>query len=738
MVRITSGAAPRLRLVSVRTNRGRRVRSLVAFALSFLLVASGFYGANSLAQSGEPWDGNPANGDVEVEGSVSSLNLRAGESKSYRIRLTRQPKADNWWVRIFVNGVARGDGFYPPGNREDAMISWIPSVGWEFDVDNMNDAEQPTPWRTITFTAHKNITTPINIMHEVWEDDTNCPIHERGKITIRSEPTPPDPPVLRAAANGKSQIDLSWNAPDDNGASISRYTLQVSDNGTSGWTNIASSLAASATTYSHTRLSPGTRKYYRIQAHNSKGAGGWSNVADATTEADVPGAPVLRATPNGETQIDLSWDEPATNGADITRYELQVSDDGSNWTDLESNYGPSVRSHNHTGLSAGTKKYYQIRAYNSVGFGPWRATSATTQAGVPDKPVLNAAADGETEIDLTWEEPEDNGASISRYEIQVSDDGNSGWTNLATSISSSARSYTHSNLSPGTQKYYRILARNSQGPSEWSDPKNATTLVGVPGKPVLSATANGKTQIDLSWSEPADNGASISRYELQESDDDNDWMNLNANLATSPRTYNDTGLSPGTRKYYQVRARNSKGPGPWSDPKNATTQADVPAKPVLTATANGQTEIDLSWDEPEDNGASITRYELQVSDDGNSGWTNLATSISSTARSYTHSNLSPGTQKYDRILARNSQGPSEWSDPKNATTLVGVPDAPVLRATANGQTIIDLSWDEPANNGMAITSYELEVSDDGNSWAPLNSSLPSTGLLKKPRHCDWV
>ena len=734
IVRITSGAAPRLRLVSVRTNRGRRVRSLVALLLSFLLVASGFYGANSLAQSGEPWDGNPANGDVEVEGSVSSLNLRAGESKSYRIRLTRQPKADNWWVRIFVNGANRAGGYYPPGNREDAMISWVPSVGWEFDVDNTNDAEQPTRWRTITFKAHKNITTPIKIMHEVWANNRECPIHERGKITISSEPTPPDAPVLRAAANGKSQIDLSWDEPDDNGASISRYTLQVSDDGASGWTNLTSSLAASATSHSHTRLSPGTRKYYRIQAHNSKGAGGWSNVADATTEADVPGAPVLRATPNGETQIDLSWDEPAKNGADITRYELQVSDDGSNWTDLVSNYGPSVKSHNHTGLSAGTKKYYQIRAYNSVGFGPWRAKSATTQAGVPDKPVLNAAADGETEIDLTWTAPADNGEDITRYELQVSDNGTSGWSGLGGRISASAVSHTHTNLSPGTQKYYQIRAHNSLGPSAWSDVVDATTQMGVPGKPVLSATANGKTQIDLSWSEPADNGASISRYELQESDDGNDWTGLTTIQASLPRTHNDTGLSPGTRKYYQIRAHNSQGPGPWSDPKNATTQADVPDKPVLTATANGQTKIDLTWEEPEDNGASISRYELQVSDDGNSGWTNLATSISSTARSYTHSNLSPGTTKHYRILARNSQGPSEWSDPKNATTRVGVPDAPVLRATANGQTIINLSWDEPANNGMDITRYELEVSDDGNSWTPLDRSLPA--LDRSHSHTD--
>ncbi len=724
MVRITSGAVPRLRLMSVRTNRGRRFGALVAFALSFLLVASGFYGANSLAQSGEPWDGNPVNGDVEVEGSVSAISLRAGESRSYRIRLSRQPKTNGWWVRIFVNGAQRSDGEYFENGEK--VISWVPSVGWQFDVDNHQDPNQPTQWRTITFRAHQDINTPIKIMHEVWEDNTNCPIHERGKITVSSEPTPPDAPTLRATANGQRQIDLSWDAPDDNGASITRYALQVSDNGTSDWTNLASSLGASARSHNHTNLSPGTRKYYRIQARNSRGTGGWSNVADATTQADVPGAPVLRATPNGQTQIDLSWDEPATNGALITRYELQVSDDGnSGWSGLGGQISASTTSYNHTGLSAGTKKYYQIRAYNSEGFGPWKATSATTQATPPDAPTLRATANGQRQIDLSWDAPDDNGADITRYELQVSDDGNS-WTNLATNLAASARSYTHSSLSPGTKKYYQIRARNSQGPGAWSEPKNATTQADVPDAPVLRATANGQTKIDLTWDEPDDNGADISRYELQESDDGNSgWSGLGGQISASTTSYNHTGLSAGTKKYYQIRAYNSEGFGPWKA-TSATTQAGVPDKPVLSASPNGETEINLSWTAPANNGADITHYELQVSDNGTSGWSGLGGRISALTTSYDHTELSAATTKYYRSLARNSQGPGEWSDVKDATTQMGVPDAPVLRATANGQTIIDLSWDAPADNGMDITSYELEVSDDGNSWTPLNSSLGST------------
>ena len=259
---------------------------------------------------------------------------------------------------------------------------------------------------------------------------------------------------------------------------------------------------------------------------------------------------------------------------------------------------------------------------------------------------------------------------IIRYELQVSDDGNS-WTNLATNLGSSARSYSHSNLSPGTQKYYRILARNSQGPSEWSDPQNATTLVGVPDAPVLRATANGQTEISLSWDAPADNGAAITRYELQVSDNGNSWTNLASNLGASTRSYSHTNLSAGTTKYYQIRAYNSEGSGAWSDVANATTQAGRPGAPVLGATANGQTEVNLSWTAPGDNGASITRYELQVSDNGTSGWSGLGGQISASATSYSHTELVAGTTKYYQIRAYNSRGPGAWSDVASATTEAG-------------------------------------------------------------------
>ena len=156
-------------------------------------------------------------------------------------------------------------------------------------------------------------------------------------------------------------------------------------------------------------------------------------------------------------------------------------------------------------------------------------------------------------------------------------------------------------------------------------------------------------------------------------------------ISASTTSYDHTELSAGTTKYYRIRAHNSQGPGAWSDVASAITQANVPDKPALSATANGDTRIDLSWTVPADGGAPITRYELQVSDDGASGWSGLGGQISASTTSYDHTELSAATTKYYRIRAHNSQGPGAWSDVASAITQANVPDKPALSATANGR-----------------------------------------------------
>ena len=152
----------------------------------------------------------------------------------------------------------------------------------------------------------------------------------------------------------------------------------------------------------------------------------------------APGAPTgLSATADGQTEIDLSWTAPSDDGgADITGYKIEVSTDGSSWSDLEADTDSTSTSYTHTGLTAGNTRHYRVSAINSAGTSqPSSTDSATTDsppaATAPDPPTgLSATADGQTEIDLSWTAPsDDGGADITGYKIEVSTDGSS-WSDL--------------------------------------------------------------------------------------------------------------------------------------------------------------------------------------------------------------------------------------------------------------------------------------------------------------------
>ena len=88
----------------------------------------------------------------------------------------------------------------------------------------------------------------------------------------------------------------------------------------------------------------------------------------------------------------------------------------------------------------------------------------------------------------------------------------------------------------------------------------------------------------------------------------------------------------------------------------------------LAATAGGPTRIDLGWTAPDANGAAISGYRIEVSPDGSSDWTELVADTASTATSYSHTGLLPGTTRHYRVSAINSAGTGAASNVDDATT----------------------------------------------------------------------
>ena len=559
----------------------------------------------------------------------------------------------------------------------------------------------------------------------------------------------PDAPtnltVVPSGVGGRNELLLTWTRPSsDGGSAITGYRIDVSPNGTSGWTALVANTRSTATRYTHTGLSPSTTRHYRVAAINAEGAGGFSNVVSGTTNVGTPTAPQsLRARADGPSSITISWQAPASdNGSPITGYRIRarVATQAS-WTTISNNTGSTATTFQHTNLQPVTVYRYQVAAINAVGAGPWSLEAGTsTRAGVPAAPIgLNARVRGTSQIDLSWTAPRNTGgAPILGYRIVVSRDGGTSWRILEGNTGSTRTSFSHRDLQPGTTRHYRVSAINTAGIGAVSSVVHATTLAVAPGPPSrLRATpsggASGQNQLILTWTRPlSDGGSPVTGYRIQtRRSRTGGWTDLVRNTGSTSTTYTHSGLDPGTTRYYRVAAINSRGTGGFSNEATGATNAGVPSAPQgLAASGDGPTTIALSWSAPaNDNGALVTGYRIQARLASQSQWTTIVNNTGTGATTFRHTNLQPVTAWRYRVAAINSVGTGPWSNQAGAATLPDVPSPPTrLTARAIGTSQIDLSWTAPTNTGGAlIFGYRVEVSTDaGANWRILVRNTQST------------
>ena len=183
------------------------------------------------------------------------------------------------------------------------------------------------------------------------------------------------------AQSGADAVELRWT--EVSGAA--RYELMVWWDAGTGWQPIGGA-NLTGTSYRHTGVTVGTTYYYTIRAVNAAGetsgwlgagtnaypsvtasqgvpAGATSTVTPTPTAAAArPSTPALTAatTAGG---VELRWG--AVQGA--VRYDLMAWwDAGTGWQ-LIGGANLTGTSYTHTGVTAGTKYYYTIRAVNAAG-----------------------------------------------------------------------------------------------------------------------------------------------------------------------------------------------------------------------------------------------------------------------------------------------------------------------------------------------------------------------------------
>ena len=585
---------------------------------------------------------------------------------------------------------------------------------------------------------------------------------------VNGSTVPGAPTGLTATASGSTQIDLSWTAPSsDGGSPITGYRIEVSSDGGTIWQAL---ITTTSTGGSHTGLSAGTTRHYRVSAINANGTGTASNVDDATTPT-VPGAPTgLTATASGTSTIDLAWTAPSSDGGSaITGYRIEISSDGSSsWTDLVADTDDTNTTYEDR-FPVGTTRHYRVSAINSVGTGAASNVATLTVPGAPTG--LTATAGGTSTIDLAWTAPSnDGGSAITGYRIEVSSDAGSSWVILVVDTDDTNTTY-EDHLPAGSTRHYRVSAINSVGTGAASNVDDATTddaattapQIVTDGVEVTSTAAADETYrlgetIEITvtfdnavtvnassvgppriqfrldgavnkWAEYSSGSGGTAlefTYDVQSGDMDDDGIRLPGNFI---RLRSGTITAAADNTVDAILAY----PEPGLQTEHKVDGSTVPGAPTsLTATASGTTTIDLSWTAPSsDGGSAITGYRIEISLNGGSSWGDLVGNTGSTSTTYSDISLNPGDTRHYRVSAINANGTGDASNVDDATTLA-VPGAPTgLTATADGSTAIDLSWDAPSSDGGAsISGYRIAVSPNGtSSWTELVANTGNTTTI---------
>ena len=412
---------------------------------------------------------------------------------------------------------------------------------------------------------------------------------------VEPAPTVPGAPVLTATANGQTQIDLSWTVPDTGGRALDKYSIDVSADGGTTWSPLADT-SATITTYSHTGLTAGTTRHYRVAAVNPIGTGAWSNVASATTTAAVAntpatGSPVITGTAQVGQSLYASLGSVAdADGPSIIVASYQwIRVDGATETDIT---GATITPY--TPVADDVGKQLKVRASFTDDLG--NPESRTSPATLAVQAAGNNAPEFTEGTSTTRSVAENTASSRNIGTAVAATDANSGdtlrytlgGTDMAAFaiVSTSGQLQTRAALDFETKSSYAVTVSVSDD-NGGSDSISVTITVtdvneqpGRPAAPSVGATANSDTSLDVSWTAPGLNGGpAITGYNLQYR------QGTSGSFTNGPQNVSGTsamitGLTAGTSYQVQVRALNGETPSDWSPAGTGSTS--TPGQPTLT------------------------------------------------------------------------------------------------------------------------------------------------------------
>jgi fibronectin type 3 domain-containing protein len=277
----------------------------------------------------------------------------------------------------------------------------------------------------------------------------------------------------------------------------------------------------------------------------------------AIVPAVVPSAPTapanLAATPDSTGKVGLTWSASTGGGLAIQNYHISRGTTSANLSPLAV---VQQTSYNDTTVAPAATYYYAVQAADTGG--DLSSMSAIVPVVVPSAPgpptQLVATPVSTAKIGLTWSASVSGGVPIRNYAVFRGTTA----ANLSQIATVAQPAYTDATGSPSTTYYYAVQATDTGGDvSSMSATVSATTLA-LPSPPTnLAASADSKTQVDLTWT-AAQSGMPLVWYIIFRGSSPSTLTQLKIVTAANTAA-NDSGLSAGTTYYYGIQSKDTGG-----------------------------------------------------------------------------------------------------------------------------------------------------------------------------------
>jgi hypothetical protein len=300
----------------------------------------------------------------------------------------------------------------------------------------------------------------------------------------------------------------------------------------------------------------------------------------------APGRPRLVGSPL-EDKVELQWDAPQSNNADIDFYQVDYSGG-----EKKCEASPCTV----TGLALGASYTFRVRAHNEAGFSPPSEVSRPVLVDVPPSPPAAAptAVAGDSSVTVAWPAAASRGSAVSSYVLTFTGAG----APAPVTTGGDERSRTVQGFTNGVEYTVTVTAVNGAQSPGGASPPARFTPIGPPGRPqlTLGRQDSDSTFLTVSWTAGTANGSGVTTTVAVKDTTGGGTTTLVSGSAAAA----DTAVQAATPGHaYEVTAVSASNNGMEGD---ALTETIVmwgpPAAPSVGATgdfpARGQATVTVS------------------------------------------------------------------------------------------------------------------------------------------------